>query len=116
MAPAPYQIQTGALFIVPPHPGVQPVHAAAATSTQITATNHAYDQGMVEFNTCQSVKERVKQQILNAIDNIYLQDLEDNVFGYADVMIIEILQHLQTTYDLLTANDLETNCKKMTEP
>jgi hypothetical protein len=28
-------------------------------------------------------------------------------------MIIEILQHLQTTYGLLTANDLETNCNKL---
>jgi hypothetical protein len=116
MAAAPYQIRTGALFIAPPHPGAQPIHIATATAAQITAANRAYDQDMLEFTTCQAVKESVKQQVLNAVDNIYLQDLEDDVFGYADVTIIEILQHLRTTYGTLTANDLETNRNKLTEP
>jgi hypothetical protein len=116
MAAAPYQIRAGALFVEPPHPGAQPIHAAAATGAQISATNRAYDQSMTDFNTCQTVKESVKQQILNAVDNIYLQDLEDDVFGYANTTIIQFLQHLRRTYGLLTANDLETNRNKMTEP
>jgi hypothetical protein len=116
MAAAPYQIRAGALFIAPPHPGAQPVHIATATAAQITAANRAYDQDMTDFNTCQTIKESIKQQILNAVDNIYLQDLEDDVFGYADVTIIEILQHLRTTYGLLTANDLEVNRNQLTEP
>jgi hypothetical protein len=87
MVPAPCQIQAGALFIEPPHPGAQPVHAAAATSAQITAANHAYDQAMTNFNTCQSVKESPKQQIVNAVDNMYLQDLEDNIFTYLAMLI-----------------------------
>jgi hypothetical protein len=116
MAPAPYQIRTGTLFIAPLHPGAQPIHIVTATAAQITAANRAYDQSMIEFTTCQAVKESIKQQVLNAIDNMYLQDLKDDVFGYADVTIIKILQHLGTTYGLLTANDLETNHNKLTEP
>jgi hypothetical protein len=115
MAPAPYQIRAGELFIEPPHPGAQPIHAALATAAQITAANRAYNQAMTEFNTCQSVKESVKQQILNAVDNIYLQDLEDDVFGYADTTIIQLLRHLRATYGLLTATDLDTNRNQLTD-
>jgi hypothetical protein len=111
MVPAPCQIQAGALFIEPPHPGAQPVHAAAATSAQITAANHAYDQAMTNFNTCQSVKENIKKQILNPVDNTYPQNLKDDVFGYANITIIQLLQHLQAPYGLFTTKDLETNRK-----
>jgi hypothetical protein len=111
MAPVPYQ--ASALFIEPPHPGAQPVHAAAATSAQITAANRAYkDQAMTNFNTCQSVKENIKKQILNPVDNTYPQNLKDDVFGYANITIIQLLQHLQAPYyGLFTTKDLETNRK-----
>ncbi len=110
MAAAPYQIQTGALFIAPPHPGAQPIHIATATAAQITAANRAYDQDILEFTTCQAVKESVKQQVLNAVANIYLQDLEDDVYSYAEVTVI---QHLRTTYGNITDNNLETNRNKL---
>jgi hypothetical protein len=63
MAAAPYQLRTGALFIKPPHPGAQPAHRPNATQAQIAAANRAYDQAMIDFNTCQAIKESVKQQI-----------------------------------------------------
>ncbi len=39
MPTAAYVIQAGAIFDEPQHPGVQPVHAANATSALITSTN-----------------------------------------------------------------------------
>jgi hypothetical protein len=91
MAAAPYQIRTNPLVLAPPHPGAQPINIAIATAAENTAANGAYNQAMIEFTTCQAVTESVKQQLLNTVHNIYLQDLEDDVFEYADVMIIEIL-------------------------
>ena len=61
---------------------------------------------MAKFKTCSTIKETLKQQVLSAVDPIYYQDLEDDTFGYADVLIPAIIQHLTTTYGTLTASKL----------
>jgi hypothetical protein len=91
------------------------VHAANATAALITSTNRAYDHAMAEFKTCSTVTATLKQQVLSAVNPIYYQDLEDDIFGYADVLIPAIIQHLTTTYGTLTALDLEINRDRLTE-
>jgi hypothetical protein len=76
----------------------RPVHAAAATAAQITAANHSYDHAMDEFKTYATITEKLKQQVLSAIDPIYYQDLEGGTFGYADVRISAIITHLTTSH------------------
>ena len=115
MPTAAYVLRTGAAFDEPNHPGIQPVHAAAATVAQITAANRAYGHDLNEFKTYATINERLKQQVLCAVDPIYYQDLEDDTFGYADVRIPNIVTHLTTTYGTLTASDLEINREKLTE-
>jgi hypothetical protein len=118
MPVATYVIRAGANFVEPLHPGPLPVHGLNTTSAQITAANRAYvhDLSMAEFQTCQNVsKENLKQQILEAVPNIYLQDLKDDVFGYANVTITQIITHLGTTYGQLHANDLEGNQQNLTD-
>jgi hypothetical protein len=115
MPTAAYVIRAGAAFNEPNHPGIQPVHAAAASAALITSTNRGYDHAMDEFKTYSTVKETLKQQVLSAVDPIYYQDLEDETFGYADVRIPAIIQHLTTTYGTLTASDLEINRDRLTE-
>jgi hypothetical protein len=97
------------------HSGPLPILVVNANSAQITAANRAYDLSMTEFQTCQNVKENLKQPILEAVANIYLQDLEDNVFGYADVTITQLITHLGTTNGQLNTNDLEANRQKLTD-
>jgi hypothetical protein len=109
MPTAAYVIRAGAAFNEPHHPGIQPVHAVAATAAIITSTNRAYDHALAEFKTYSTVKETLKQQVLSSVDPIYYQDLEDDTFGYADVLIPAIINHLTTTYGTLTASDLEIN-------
>jgi hypothetical protein len=108
-----YTIRAGQAFVDPAHPGPLPVHAVGATSALITATNRTYDSTLEDFNTFIKVRQEVKQQILTAVDKIFLQDLEDDVFGFADVSIIEMFHHLTTTYGTLEASDLESNRNKL---
>jgi hypothetical protein len=115
MPTAAYVIRAGAAFNEPNHPGAQPVHAAAATNAIITAANRTYDQAIDEFKTYATIKEKLKQQVLSAVDPIYYQDLEDDTFGYADVQIPAIINHLTATYGTLTASELEINRDKLTE-
>jgi hypothetical protein len=108
-----YTIRAGQPFVEPAHPGPLPVHAAGDTNALITATNRIYDTSLADFNKYITVREEVKQQILTAIDAIYLQDLEDDTFGFADVTVITMLSHLDTTYGTLEASDLEANRNKL---
>ena len=92
-----YTICAGQAFADPAHPGPLPVHVAGTTIPIITATNRTYDTTLNDFNTCIKVRQEVKQQILTAMDKIFLQDLKDDVFGFADVSIIDMFRHLETT-------------------
>jgi hypothetical protein len=112
---ATYVLQAGAVFDEPNHPGIQPVHAVAATAAQIIATIPNYDHALDEFKTYSNVTETPKQQVLSAVDPIYYQDLEDDAFGFANVRIPAIITHLTTTYGTLTASDLKINQDKLTE-
>jgi hypothetical protein len=104
-----YLLRAGQNFEIPAHPGPQPTHAAAATSAQITATNRQYDQELSDFDTYSTVTETIRKQILEAIDPIFYNVLEDNIFGYADVTILELLTHITAEYGQLTRTDLEAN-------
>ena len=115
MPTAAYVIRAGVAFDVPDHPGLQPVHAAAATFAPITAAKRSYDQALDEFKTYATITEKLKQQVLSSVDPIYYQNLEDDTFGYSDVRIPAIIAHLTTTYGTLTASDLESNQDKLTE-
>ena len=46
---------------------------------------------------------------MESIDPTYYDVLEDATFGYADVTVIQLLQHLEITYATLSADDLELN-------
>jgi hypothetical protein len=104
-----YLLRAGQDFAVRTHPGPQPTHSSTATSTQITVTNRQYDQDLVDFETYLAVTETIRKQTLEAIDLIFYNVLEDNIFGYADVTILELLTHVTSEYGTLTRTDLEAN-------
>jgi hypothetical protein len=116
MTVATYTVHAGQPFQEPAHPGPQPAHPAAATTAQIGAANRAYDHNLSEFRTYAAVKENIRQQILTAIAPVYYKALEDNTFGYSDVTIVALLNHLSTTYGTITQADLITNRDRLTEP
>jgi hypothetical protein len=116
MATAPYIIRAGQVFFdTPNHPGLQVAHAAGATQAQITAANRLYNTFIADYTKYALVHESLKQQILTAVKPIYYQDLEDDIFGHADVTIPDILAHLTTRYGQLNAANLELNHARLIE-
>ncbi len=109
MPAADYLARAGVDFDLPIHPGNTPVHAAGATSAQITETNRIYKQAIDEHLLVNTVREQLKQQILKAVSSRYLQILENADFGYADVTPATMLLHLKATYGRITPEGIETN-------
>jgi len=56
------------------------------------------------------VKEEIKKQILEVVDQLYLETLDDDTFGFAKVSIVDMIAHLCTTYGPITWSNLESNC------
>jgi hypothetical protein len=115
MPDATYFARAGEAFIIPVHPGPQPVHAAGATGPQITATNRQYDQDLKDFEMHQAVAESIRKQMLEAIASTFYDVLADDIFGYADVTIVQLLTHISSEYGTLTRTDLELNRNRLKE-
>lgn len=104
-----YLALTGQAFDLPAHPGPSPVHREGATRDVIAETIRLFNAVLTELTVANSVKQELKKQIIEAVDHLYLADLEDDTFGFADVSIPTMLDHLATTYGTLTRIELERN-------
>lgn len=108
-----YLILTGAAFVTPPPPGPQPVHPLGLTQPQITAANRAYDASVKDFTGYTVTGRDLKKQLLEAIPDIYTDELADETLGYANTDALAIMTHLDTTYGAITADDLDKNIQDL---
>jgi hypothetical protein len=108
-----YITRANVAFIVPVHPGDAPVHAANATGLAIAETIRLFNVSVDEHRLYEKVTAELKQQLLKAVNTRYLQVLEDQDFGFADVSPRIMLAHLQDTYGQVTPDDLEENRKRL---
>ena len=116
MPDADYLARAGVAFPAPPHPGDQPIHAAAATAAQITEANRQYDRQLTVHSAYTTVKEELKCMILLAVPDIYLNTISDATFGYADITPQRLLTHLVDTYATVDEDDIENNRKTLEAP
>ena len=97
-------------YIILFNPGVHPAVASGATDTQIAHAKREHEVSTREFLLLKAVDNALKNQVVNAIDDIYIKDLQDRVTVFATRPVREVLQYLYQTYGSamtvqLTAND-----------
>jgi hypothetical protein len=68
------------------------------------------------FRTYNNVQIALKQQILAAVNNIYVRTLRNTHTGYAMVTTLQILTHLYTTYGKLTPMAMQENDRHFRNP
>ena len=107
MPAAAYLTRTGIAFIIPPHPGPNPIFPVNANIAQRAEVNRAYDKDISEFKLYIKVAEELKKQIIAAVDKTYIKILDDREFGYSDVSCLDIITHLQTTYGTIESEDID---------
>jgi hypothetical protein len=59
------------------------------------------------------VQQALKKQIINVFEPMYLDILNDNMVGFANISARDMLNHLFTTYGNITAVDLENYFEHM---
>jgi hypothetical protein len=83
------------------------------TAAQISAARQIWEEDVQTYQTCTSIQQALKKQIISVFEPMYLDILNDNMVGYAKISARDMLDHLFETYGKITAVDLEINFEHM---
>jgi hypothetical protein len=100
------------LSVTPNAPGRAPA-ATDGTAAQIRAARHQWEEDVQTYRTCTSVQQALEKQIISVFEPMYLDILNENMVGYANISARGMLDHLFETYCNITAVDLEINFEHM---
>jgi hypothetical protein len=96
------------LWVSPTAPGQAPANTDG-TAAQISAARHIWEEGVQTYRTYTSVQQEFKNKIINGFEPMYLDVLNDDMFGFANISARAMLDHLFTTYGNITTVYLENN-------
>jgi hypothetical protein len=96
------------LWISPQAPGRDPSNTDG-TSAQTSAARHVWEEDVHTYRTYTSVQQALKKQMISVFEPMYLDVLNDNMVGFANISARDMLDHLFSTYGNITAVDLEIN-------
>jgi hypothetical protein len=100
------------LWISPQAPGRSPANTDG-TAAQISAARHVWKEDVQTYRTCTSVQRALKKQIISVFEPMYLDILNDNMVGCANISARDMMDHLFDMYGNITAVDLEINFERM---
>jgi hypothetical protein len=100
------------LWVTPNAPGWAPA-TTDGTAAQISAARHMWEEDVQNYRTYTSVQQAVKKHITSVFEPMYLDILNDNMVGYANIPARGMLDHLFETIGNITAVDLEINFEHM---
>jgi hypothetical protein len=109
---APPTAEEPTLWVTPDSPGRAPV-TTDGTAAQISAARHIWEEDVQTYQTYTSAQQALKKQIISVFEPMYLEILNDNMVGYANISARDMLDHLFETYGNITAVDLEINFEHM---
>jgi hypothetical protein len=109
---APETADEPTLWITPQAPGRAPAETDG-TAAKISAARHNWEEDVQTYRTCTSVQQALKKQIISVFEPMYLDILNDNMVGYAEISSKDMLDHLFEFYSNITAVDLEINFEHM---
>jgi hypothetical protein len=93
-------------------PGRAPANTDG-TATQISTARHVWEEDFQTHRTYTSVQQAFKKQIISVFEPMYLDVLNDNMVGFANISARDMMDHLFSTYGNITAIDLEINFERM---
>jgi hypothetical protein len=102
---APPTAEEPIFWVTPNAPGRAPA-TMDGTADQISAACHLWKEDVQTYRTYTSVQQALKKQIIIVFEPIYLDILNKNMVGYANISAIYMLDHLFDTYGNITAVNL----------
>jgi hypothetical protein len=108
--PARYLLMMGGVaFANPVNPGTYPTNVPGNATTGVRARVEAeHKESVREYETFQGVVQATKDIILEAIDNKYLLEIEDEILGFLNQTPTDMLTHLRNRGGALDFADTKT--------
>ena len=94
---AEYLLRAGIAFIIPFNLGVNPVVAPGATDAQIAHAKREHKESTREFRLFKAVDNALKNQLVNATDDIYIKDIRYCMTGFVPRSARDILEYFYRT-------------------
>jgi hypothetical protein len=98
-------------FVAPVNPGPTP-NLTGATVAQTTVRIRNHKEALRLWREYQNVDAALKQQIINAVEKLYIRTLQHRHTGFANVNTRQIISHLLQTYGNITPTDIGANDRK----
>ena len=102
-------------FVPPVNPGPTVNYPEGGTQFQLTAAEKAHKESTKIFFQYDSTDKALKQLLIGAVDDMFINAVSDAHVGYANVTTLELLTHLYSTYGRITDADLRRNQEIMSE-
>ena len=101
-------------YVRPVHPGIF-VLAGGETRVQADALQRAHNETLRIFHEVRGVEKALTQQVVSAVEGKYLLSFKNRQTGQFNGNLLQILQHLQTTYGQISPAQLSSFEKEVTE-
>ena len=102
LSPAAYTTIAATQFVEPIYPGQHPnVPAGTSTANTSTIVRH-HTEDLRQWQEFKNINTALKNQLLSALDDIYICALKDRHVRYMNQSIRAILQHLFDNYGSIT--------------
>jgi hypothetical protein len=83
------------------------------TAAQISAAHHIWEEDVQTYCTYTSVQQALKNQIISVFEPIYMDVLNENMVGFANISARDMLDLFFGTYGNITVVDIEINFEHM---
>ena len=113
LSPATYATISPTAFIEPAYPGQHPAITGGTSAANTSAIIRRHTEDTRQWRKFKNVSTALKNQLLSAVEDIYVRALRDRHVGYMNQSIRNLLTHLFENYGNITQLELEDNDTKM---
>ena len=100
------QLPNTAPWVTPLNPPAF-VPPEGATGPQIAAAKEQWQEEKATFVLCQATERALIALLVAAVDNVYIQALQDRITGQYSTSILQMLDHLWDTYVTVTHQQVQ---------
>ena len=116
LEPAVLNTLTAIPFVTPVNPGTTAVIPLNSTAAQITSLRKEHDDATKVFHQYINVDKALKQQLIEAVDDLYLKALRNKYVGFSNQSFLTMIAHLYLHYAKISPSDLTLNDSAMKKP
>ena len=104
-----YFTLTGVIFNAPFYPGPLQQIPPNATAAQIGHLEQTHKEAKRLYQEYVAASNMLKQQLIIAIDEMYLRGLRHSIYGYMNVNVLQMLTYLYENYGDIEPGNLTKN-------